>query len=70
MDESTKAFPAPMPNPTNPGNSDLKEVDPELERDYRLLAQWLLDVHRELHRRRSDPARDVQFDRSAQTPTI
>jgi hypothetical protein len=39
------------------------EADLELDREYRILAQWLLDVHREgRERRRGVPERDGAVD--------
>jgi len=43
-------------------DSELQEDDPELERDYRMLAQWLLDVYRELHEKTdSSPPDGIDF---------
>jgi len=43
--------------------------DPELERDYLFLAQWLLDVHRERRRKRR-ASQDGEIDKDRPTRTI
>lgn len=42
---------------------DVSEEDPELERDYIFLAQWLLDIHREL-REQKRLSEDGEIDSS------
>lgn len=43
--------------------------DPELERDYLFLAQWLLDVHRE-RRRKGRASQDGEIDKDRPARTI
>lgn len=56
--------------PRLPNSQELHEEDPELERDYLILAQWLIDVYRELHGEKAATSRKAEFDSLQPPPTM
>ena len=61
--------PDPDPEIHTSDGPDSPENDPELERDYLLLAQWLLDVDRELREKKRGMA-DGEIDSSRPRRTM
>lgn len=56
--------------PRLPDSQELHEEDPELERDYLILAQWLIDVYRELHGKKAGTGQKAEFDSLQPPPTM
>lgn len=59
----------PFRRPKEDG-STLHENDPELERDFRTLAQWLLDIHRAKRSQQWDTPPQDGIDSVPPSPTM